>query len=314
MSAMRLITAIVSSTVLLASSLMGIVAHADAPIVVTGFSTPESAIHDDVDDVYLVSNVNGNPAALDNNGFISRVAPNGAILQLSWIRGGVGGVTLNGPKGLAIHDNVLYVSDINTVRAFDRVTGAPLAAYSVPNPFTRPLFLNDVAVAPNGDVYAGDNVNGAIFQIDRDGSVSLFASGPELGFPNGLVADGANNVSWVTWLSNQIRRTTPSGKVFVVDTIPAPDVSALGLPDSALLLDGYVRLPDGSRVVSSWVTGAIYRISPSGHTVTTITSVVGLLQNPSAPDGPADVGLDETRDRLLIPLFNRNQLVIFPLE
>jgi hypothetical protein len=33
-----------------------------------------------------------------------------------------------------------------------------------------------------------------------------------------------------------------------------------------------------------------------------------------APDGPADVGLDETRDRLLIPLLNRNQLVIFPLE
>jgi hypothetical protein len=106
MSAARLITAIVYSTVLLASSLMGIVARADAPIVVTGFSTPESAIHDDAADVYLVSNVNGNPAALDNNGFISRIAPSGVILQLSWIRGGVGGVTLNGPKGMAIRDDV----------------------------------------------------------------------------------------------------------------------------------------------------------------------------------------------------------------
>jgi sugar lactone lactonase YvrE len=314
MSAARLITATVSSTVLLASSLMGLVARADAPIVVTGFSTPESALRDNVADVYLVSNINGSPAAFDNNGFISRVAPNGVILQLAWIRGGVGGVTLNAPKGMAIRDDTLYVSDIDTVRAFDRVTGAPLAAYAVPNPFTQPLFLNDVAVAPNGDVYASDNVNGAIFRIDRDGSVSLFASGPELGFPNGLVADGANNVSWVTWLSNQVRRTNPSGKVFVVDTIPAPDVSVLGLPDSALLLDGYLRLPDGSRIVSSWVTGAIYRISPSGHTVATITSVVGLLQNPSAPDGPADVGFDEARGRLLIPLFNRNQLVIFPLD
>jgi hypothetical protein len=314
MSAARLITATVSSTVLLASSLMGIVARADAPIVVTGFATPESALRDNVADVYLVSNINGSPAAFDNNGFISRVAPNGVILQLAWIRGGVGGVTLNAPKGMAIRDDILYVSDIDTVRAFDRVTGAPLAASAVPNPFAQPLFLNDVAVAPNGDVYASDNVNGAIFRIDRDGRVSLFASGPELGFPNGLVADGANNVSWVTWLSNQVRRTNASGKVFVIDTIPAPDVSALGLPDNALLLDGYLRLPDGSRVATSWVTGAIYRISPSGHTVTTITSVVGLLQNPSAPDGPADVGFDEARDRLLIPLFNRNQLVIFPLD
>jgi sugar lactone lactonase YvrE len=287
----------------------------DAPIVVSGFSTPESAIHDEVADVYLVSNINGGPGAFDNNGFISRVAPGGTILQLAWIRGGVGGVTLNAPKGMVIRDDVLYVSDIDTVRAFDRVTGAPVGAFAVPNPFApRTLFLNDVAVAPNGTLYVTDNVNGAIFKIDITGNVSLFASGPDLCAPNGVLADGANNVSWVTFQANEIRRTTPSGHVFTVAKIPAPSVAGLGLPPNTLRLDGYLRLPDGWRIVTSWVTGAVYRISPSGHSIETVVSFTGLLQNPAAPSGPADVGFDDTRQRLLIPLFVENKLVIQPLE
>jgi len=35
-----------------------------------GFDTPESAVHDPVADVYLVSNVNGAPLAKDGNGYI----------------------------------------------------------------------------------------------------------------------------------------------------------------------------------------------------------------------------------------------------
>lgn len=53
-----------------------------ATIEVTGFMTPESVLHDSVADVYLVSNINGTPTDKDDNGFISRVTPAGAIEQL----------------------------------------------------------------------------------------------------------------------------------------------------------------------------------------------------------------------------------------
>src|SRR5437764_1461290 len=46
--------------------------------VVEGFLTPESVLHDPVQDIYFVSNINGSPTAKDNNGFISRVRPDGA--------------------------------------------------------------------------------------------------------------------------------------------------------------------------------------------------------------------------------------------
>jgi len=285
-------------------------------IVVTGFDTPESVVHDHVADVYLVSNVGaGDPGALDHNGFISRVSPNGIVLQLKWIQDGVNGAVLNGPKGIAIRGNVLYVSDIDTLREFDRVTGSPLAAISIPNPFTpTPLFLNDVAVADDGTVFLSDNANGALFKVDPNGNPSVISTSPSLDFPNGVLADGGdNNVLWVTWIGNQILRTNPSGKIKVVATIPAPDVSSLGLPPNTLLLDGFVRLPDGSFLVSSWVTGHVYQISDDGEKIKVIASFVSFFDNPNNPDGPADINVDLNRHRLLVPLFDVNELVIQPL-
>src|SRR5687768_18220722 len=68
---------------------------------VEGFSTPESAFYDEAADVYLVSNINGSPAAKDDNGFISRVSPDGTP-TLKWIDGAAPNVTLHAPKGLAV--------------------------------------------------------------------------------------------------------------------------------------------------------------------------------------------------------------------
>jgi len=285
-------------------------------IVVTGFETPESVVHDPIADVYLVSNVGaGDPGALDHNGFISRVSPSGAVLQLKWIQDGVNGAVLNGPKGIAIRGNILYVADIDTLREFDRVTGNPVAAIAIPNPFApTALFLNDVAVSNDGTVFLSDNANGALFMVDPSGNPSVISTSANLNFPNGVLSSqGDDKVFWVTWIGNQTLRLNGAGKIKVVATIPAPDVSSLGLPPNTLLLDGFVRLPDGSFLVSSWVTGHVYQISDDSENIKVIASFVSFFDNPNNPDGPADINVDLTRHRLLVPLFDVNQLVIQPL-
>ena len=100
---------------------------ARAPIVVSnvGFSTPESVAHDPQADVYLVSNINGLPLDVDDNGFISLLSPEGRVLALKWIDGASDSVTLNAPKGIAVSDVYIYVADITVIRRFDRQTGAP---------------------------------------------------------------------------------------------------------------------------------------------------------------------------------------------
>jgi len=272
---------------------------------VSGFSTPESVIHDTIQDIYFVSNVGpGYAGALDGNGFISRVSPNGTILQLAWVAG------LNGPKGLWLFGDGLYVADVNTLRIFNRFTGATTATIPIPNPFAQALFLNDVVVANDGTAFITDNVNSGIFQVTPQGRPSLLASGPALGGPNGIQVQGAN-ISWVTFFSNRVLRTNPSANVFTQITLPTVDVSQAGLPPGALLLDGYIRLQDGRVLLSSWVTGNVSLISTSGN-VTTVAHVPSLF-DASGPAGPADINVDLTRGRVLIPLFNFGQLLIVPL-
>jgi hypothetical protein len=136
--------------------------------------------------------------------------------------------------------------------------------------------------------------------------------GPELRGPNGLLLD-YGNVGWVTFLGNQVKRVTRSGKMIVEAALPAVDVSGIGLPPGALFLDGYCRF-NGSLLVTSWVTGRVYRIRRSGTDVEIVAQFVSALDNPAGPDGPADISVDEFRNRLLVPLFNAHQLVIIPLE
>src|SRR5204862_7062869 len=92
--------------------------------VVEGFLTPESVLHDPVQDIYFVSNINGGPTTKDNNGFISRVRPDGAVENLKFIEGGHNGATLNAPKGLSLRGATSCGADIDAIRSFDAKTGA----------------------------------------------------------------------------------------------------------------------------------------------------------------------------------------------
>src|SRR5438034_3460416 len=118
-------------------------------LAVAGFSTPESVLLDSAQDIYFVSNINGSPTAKDNNGFISRVRPDGAIENLKFIEGGRAGVTLNAPKGLAVAGDTLWVADIDVVRAFNARTGAPIDSVKFDSASAGgggAVFLNDVTV------------------------------------------------------------------------------------------------------------------------------------------------------------------------
>src|SRR5882757_231493 len=89
-----------------------------------GVATPESVLYDEANDRYLVSNINGKPDEADNNGYISEVSPDGKVVKLKFIAGGVDKAKLDAPKGTGIAGGILYVSDITVVRKFDLKTGA----------------------------------------------------------------------------------------------------------------------------------------------------------------------------------------------
>ena len=71
----------------------------------TVMRTPESVCYDSVRNQLYVSNIN--LGEKEESGFISKLSPDGKILDLKWIVG------LKAPKGLAVSGNNLYVADVD---------------------------------------------------------------------------------------------------------------------------------------------------------------------------------------------------------
>jgi sugar lactone lactonase YvrE len=262
----------------------------DPPVVLkdVGFKTPESVLYDPEQDAYFVSNINGTPFDVDGNGFISKVTPDGKSVELMWIDGSKKASQLNAPKGLTISGNVLYVADITFVRMFDRKTGAPKGKVAIPGA----TFLNDLATGPDGTVYVTDSgfkpgKNGfeptgtdSVFKIVKGNRPVKLIADKELGGPNGLTVDDSG-VWVVTSGSGELFRVDPSGKKEAGQKLPAG------------MLDGIVKLSDGTMLVSSWNASAIFRGTPGGAFETIVRDV----------KSPADIGYDTKRNVILIPLF-----------
>lgn len=262
-----------------------------------GLSTPDSVLHDEAADEYLVSNIDGQPLEADGKAFISRLSPNGAVVSLRWIQGGSNKVELNAPKGMAILGPHLYVADIDVVRIFERKTGAHVADVRIPGA----TFLNDVAVAPDGRVLVSDtglsataggglepSDTDAVYAIDGDRKVTPLVD-RRIGGPNGLVVAG--DKIWVVSFG--------SGEIYSLDQGKAVEIHKL--PKGSL--DGVVQIGD-EMLVSSWGASAIYRGRPGGPWTAVIRDV----------RSPGDIGYDTKRSRVLVPLSSEDEVRAYDLK
>lgn len=255
-----------------------------------GLSTPESVLYDAETDTYLVSNINGAPTDKDNNGYVTELSPDGAVVKAKLLAGGENGVTLNAPKGMALVNGVLYVADIDAVRLFDRKTGAPKGEVKVPGA----SFVNDLFAGEGGRVYVSDS--GLSPKFEPSGTDALYVIEPgkkpklkallkskDLPRPNGVFA--TNDTLYVVFFgANELRAFDLKGK---------PKGEPTKLPTGGL--DGVLTLGDDF-LVSSWEGKAVYRGKPGGDFSPVVSDVTA----------PADIGFDSKRGRVLIPRFQDN--------
>ncbi|RMX03578.1 hypothetical protein D8I35_17075 [Corticibacter populi] len=265
-----------------------------------GLAAPESVVHDTVDDVYYVSNMNGGIADKDGNGFISRIAPDGKVLALKWADGAAAGTTLHAPKGLTIAGRTLYAADIDTVRLFDLATGKPQGDIPIPGA----TFLNGLAALPSGEVVGTESallVEGTtvtptgkdfIYRIGTDRRVAIVAQSPQLNQPNGIAALPSGHFLVSTRGAAEVYELTHQGEKRNVRTLPGKIVDGVGLA------------PDGRVFASSWETAEVYAVTPDGQ----VSSPFGKLAAPAA-----DFHFDVKRNRILLPLLRADSLVLAPI-
>jgi len=256
-----------------------------------GFRAPESVFHDEADDIYLVSNVNGDPAGEEDNGFISRVTPDGEVEELKWIDGEAGDFTLNAPKGMMILGDSLYVADVDCVRVFVRPTGD----HSHDICFSDATFLNDLTVDENNIFYVTDSGSedepGALFRFSVDGGQALLVEGEHLGGPNGIAFTPRGFIV-ATFETGALVRMTAEGEQTPMT------------PQSERQLDGIVFREDESFFFSSWGDSAVYAVGGDGSVSQAVSGV------PS----PADMGYDRERNRLLVPLLQENTVLFVEVD
>jgi sugar lactone lactonase YvrE len=271
--------------------------------ITEGLATPESILYDAANDRYLISNINGGPTAVDNNGYIAMMPADGKSVE-KWIVGGAKGVKLNAPKGMAIADGILYVADITTVRKFDLKTGAAKGEIKI----AKSTFLNDVTASADGKVYISDsglkqgakdlepNGSDAVYVIDtkakKPAAKALIAS-PDLKGPNGLltVASAPGSVWVAPFGSDEIYLLDEKGAKTKTAKVPAGGMDGIAAMGDAVL-------------ISSWATSSIYKGVVDGEVMK--FSVV--VENVSSP---ADIDVDSKRGRLLIPRFTDNKIDIY---
>ncbi len=264
---------------------------------VSGFSTPESVLWDVEQQVWFVSNINGSPVAKDGNGFISRLTADGAVDSLNFVLGGRGGVTLNAPKGMALVGDTLWVADIDALRAFNRRTGALVATIELGS---QAKFLNDVVVGPDGTIYITDSgflVSDAgafshpgpdrIFAL-KGREVSVAAEGAWLQAPNGITWDGGRGKYLVVPFGGNTLLTWAPGAA-TGDSIG----SGPGQQDG-------VEVLNGQTIFTSWTDSSVY-----------VMDSTGMRKLITGVNSPADIGVDQVRGLIAVPLFLDNRVEIW---
>lgn len=257
-----------------------------------GFESPESALFDAARQSWFVSSMAG---STPGDGFISRLGPNGEILDRVFVGG------LDDPKGQRIDGHTLYVTDNTRLVAIDLRDPSAIERIDVPGS----TFLNDIAIDPSThDVYVSDTFANAIFRVSK-GVPSLVLQDAALEAPNGLLFEhGSLLIATIgPDLDPSTFATSAPGRVLWLD------LSTLALtPLTARIgaLDGIERDSTGLLVSDTFV--GVDHIALDGSVDSLVNDAeVGLAAS-------ADIGYDPVRHRIGVPELGGTRVAFFDVH
>jgi sugar lactone lactonase YvrE len=267
--------------------------------VTADIASPESAFYDAASNSVFVSNINGGVTDKDGNGYISRLTPDGRVVNAKWATG------LNGPKGLRGVRGTLWAADIDEVVGIEIASGRITSRVKIDGA----SFLNDLATAPDGTIYVSDSMKARIYMV-KDGKASVFVEGEDLiETPNGVLVDGKRVIVGSMGLGvfgppggrGRGAGAPAGGQLFAFDrTTKARTVIT---PEPIGGIDGIELDGRGGYLVTDVFGSRLLQVSASGTPRT-------LLQFPGAG---ADIGFIAARRMVIVPFLNSNSVSAYDL-
>ncbi len=244
--------------------------------------TPECALYNKKREVFYVSNMAGDAQEKKGNGFITLLKENGKVKTRKLIRG------LNAPKGMALNQGKLYVSDIDELVVIDTRAGKVIQKY----PAKEAKFLNDVTIDKERNVYVSDMYADKIYKLS-DGKLKAWNQAEALNRPNGLYCR--------------------NGKLYVGNNdallaLSLKDQSVTKLGTKTGPIDGLVALGDKRFLTTDW-KGRMHLQDFSGSHKKT-----KLLDTRKANQNAADMDFVPSKGLAVIPTFSDNRVVAYKLS
>lgn len=239
--------------------------------------TNESVFYDDVTGTIYVSNIGGmDPQAKDGKGSIAIIDKEGKIVNPVWVGG------LNSPKGMAVSNGKLYVTDIDELVEID------IAGANVSNIWKveGAEFLNDVA-AHDGTVYFSDMNTGKVHTY-VDGAISTISEGNAS--INGIAVGADGSIYGLDGSGLKMWHSDGTSMV-VISTVTGGD--------------GLVVLGDGNFLASRW-QGEIWFVSADGETK--------MLDTKDAESNTADICYNAADKIVYVPTFFKNKVAAYKLD
>lgn len=250
----------------------------------TVLQTPESVLYDEESDMIFVANIGTfNKDSKDGDGFISILAPDGAVENLKWVEG------LNDPKGMGVFDGKLFVADLDEIVEISIESGEILNKYSVEGA----TFLNDITINGEGQVYVTDSDTDKIHTLDGE-QVIVWMEDTAMQRPNGLFAE-----------DNRMLLASSRGGFLAPIDMEEKQIQEAWI-ENIPSADGIIRTEDGNYIVSTW-QGEVHYVDVENN------QTQKLLDTKAEEINSADIGYISQQSLLLVPTFNDHRVVAYKI-
>jgi len=242
------------------------------------FDTPESVLVDRQNNCLYVSNIGGKePWLKDGNGFISKLSMDGNVIERVWAKG------LNGPKGMTLIKDKLFVADIDQIAVIDIKTGNIIKTHVCKDC----MALNDVTDGKGKKILVTDSRGRSLYEVDGKKYIKLIDS-TKVTRPNGILT--SNKETYILD-KDAVNRITDGTLEMIVG----------GMPGGT---DGIEPLSKNEFIVSCWL-GTVYYVNIEQK------SKVLLLDTTSKKINAADIGLNKSTKTVYVPTFFDNRVVAY---
>lgn len=238
-------------------------------------AVPESVLP--VKDILYVSLIDGGSWDADSKGGVGKLAPDGRIIDTTWITG------LNGPKGMGIVDKRLYVADMSQVVVININAGKIEKRITIDSA----KGLNDITVTDKGIVYVSDSKTGKIWRIENDVPA--------------LYLDSVKGVNGLKAIGEDLY--IGAGRSFLKADAKKQITRIAEVPQG---IDGIEPVGNGDFLLTAWA-GYIWYVFADGRFET-------LLETHEQKRNTADIGYDQQKRILYVPTFNAKTVVSYRLK